>query len=910
MCNIGEENHKNNNIQKNNNTINNKNINNIYNYNKNINSNFNHYNSHEFNPEISKISNDISHINYHYQIKQSLISNINNTKFPKEKEIHLDSNKDDNDNDKDDNNLTHFSMSKKLSSQVFSNDGVSVILKNKLAKLQVAENYFKELCFEMKNSSVDIQAKYLEEADDEPKLLELYTKENKHLFKTLNKMNEILNVVVEASSKVAKKDSKNKIPANDYAKVHGPGHGAFNHNKKKVNPNIANKTHQSNVSSIISNKKYEDVYAKEFNKFETRFIMVSEPGYLEHLESVVSNLNSEISCFEQENKKEMIKQKQSEYVVERQMKQPSSSITDIDALNNECNSIKALNEKFIENVQKNKEKIKQNEDKIKELTDWSGKLELIAKDNYNLNEIDFKNLVVNEKRNMELKIQHEKKIDILNKLLISNAKKYEADIMRNEKKILILSRDKMEALNNYKEKLPIANEKAIIIKNYHEIFGSNVNKADIHHLLNNLEMDISNIYALKPKPSSSQINKRKLNKIIIDDKKEIANAGMTNYRKGASISSHANLDLGGLVGLAGLGLGIHVSNTENKENTLNEVREGKVNIGNKDDLLRKERVPAESNSLKSLKSLKSIKEEVLSEVTKDSTTANNVYIQDHNIAVKIKTSTDSKNNITKEVIKKNSNKLMAEIIKMSSVENNDVTTNLIQDHNSNSIIENEEIKEIKEEINDQKDENKIEVHQKDSSKVIHNKPNFKIKFGQGHSNTNDDKVEKEIHIPEQHAYTNSHTNEKVVVSQINKPVEKTLDDFEEISDKPEKILNNNNKNIENIINNNTENNTETNNNIINIKQNITNDISYNNNNDTNTNINIVNIDKIQARNTEIKADMLKIRLESGNRRRKDILTENKTDNSDFPEFKIPTVSIHKKTNVSKILFLTILIILT
>ena len=464
------------------------------------NENYENYHSTDFNPEISKISNDNLNQQVKETIKQYNTTHNKRASIKNKNEVSTDGN--------------------------YPGSGNSVIIKHSLEKLENAENYFRELCYEIKKlSSLDIHAKYLEETEDELKVIDLYTKQNKALIKSLNKMNEVLDILVENSTKLVKKDSKNKLPPNNLHNSNSTHKTGFC--KSKNAKIITEKTIQTtSKDSITSNKKFEEIYSKEYNRFESRYLMVSEPGYLDHLLSVTSHLNSEIAIFEQENKKVMLKQRQTDFMVEKQMKQPNNKLTDIEVLNTECTSIRQLSDKYLETVQKNQEKIKQNEERINELKDWNEKLEVLAKENYfmvGMNEqTNLKSVLSNQKKNKELKVAHEKKVEVLNRILVTNAKKYEADILRNEKKVISLEREKIGLLNNYKSQLPLANEKAGVVKRYHDIMEINVNNADIHHLLEGIVINTDNSINpfKKPKPLSGHIGKRNLNKIIIDDTKE------------------------------------------------------------------------------------------------------------------------------------------------------------------------------------------------------------------------------------------------------------------------------------------------------------------------------------------------------------------------------------------------------
>ena len=369
-----------------------------------------------------------------------------------------------------------------------------------LTKLQIAEGYYNDVQNQIqKIMAMDDQIKNLESLgqvnNNNNKVYELLNKQNKSLLQNLDKINDILNIVLEASkltrNKIERPPEKHTVPKN-----------------KKGNHSTGF-SKQNNTSNTLStnNNKMVDIYSKEYTRYETRFMTVSNPKYNENLEDTLNTLKSEVTQFEIENRKLLTLQKQSELVFDNKIKNPVYSL-ETDALNGECNALKFQTSKFMDTVQKNKEKQQQNEDKIKELNEWKTKLVLIAKESYGIDEKEFDSMVSKEKTLIEIKQQTDKKSDILTKMIQSNAKKFEGDITRNEKKIINLETRKSELIKELKMKKMIASENVNLVQKYYSIYNSN-------------NMDFNDLYDNENLPHSRKENNSQAKKISRNIQEEI-----------------------------------------------------------------------------------------------------------------------------------------------------------------------------------------------------------------------------------------------------------------------------------------------------------------------------------------------------------------------------------------------------
>lgn len=338
---------------------------------------------------------------------------------------------------------------------------------NIVSKLQYAEMKYDEL----KNFYSRIQQNFSDRKIAEiennstlekQKVLDFISKHNYELLKYIDNLNKIINIVIDAS----------KVPIKNTSVIR---------NKKYPPP-----YNSSNINEVNNNKLLE-VFRKEHLKLDHRFKQISDQSYEEKLEETLAELKDQINFYETENKKLKISQKQSEALFERQYKNNNLSLQsknlEINKVNIEYENTRRLNENVLEKIQKNKIVIADNEQKINELNDWLGKLETIAKEMYGITDFlekeNIKKLEKAEKQKNDLKLAMKKKTEVLEKVLVTNKKKYEGEIIKNEKTIVNLEKQKMNLMRQIKEKSEISK---MVQKKVRQLYSHYDNSLEIFNM--------------------------------------------------------------------------------------------------------------------------------------------------------------------------------------------------------------------------------------------------------------------------------------------------------------------------------------------------------------------------------------------------------------------------------------------
>ncbi len=376
---------------------------------------------------------------------------------------------------------------------------------NLYSKLQYAEmkyeelkNYYSIIQQNFSNKKIsDIENNQIIEKE---KFLEFISKHNYELLKYIDNLNSIINIVISAS----------KVPV-------------------KSQSNIKNKKFQLNVNSNINevnNNKLLEVFKKEYIKLDNRFKQISDPSYEEKLEETLAELKDKINYYEAENKKLKITQKQSEALFERQYKNNNLNLQiknlEINKVNIDYENTKKLNDNVLEKIQKNKIVIADNEQKTNELSEWLNKLENIARDMYGITEFldkeDIKKIEASEKKKVDLKIALKKKTEVLEKVLITNKKKYEGEIIKNEKIIVNLEKQKIELIKQIKVKSELSRGIKKKVKQLYSQYNNNTENFNT-----NTENLDDNIETIEDQYSqNNQINTRLTeNKSILKNKNQL-----------------------------------------------------------------------------------------------------------------------------------------------------------------------------------------------------------------------------------------------------------------------------------------------------------------------------------------------------------------------------------------------------
>jgi hypothetical protein len=325
---------------------------------------------------------------------------------------------------------------------------------NVLSRKQIAEKNYYGLKKEIENITMETISMDEVSKENKTDYVSKISKKNSDLIRYLDKMNAIINSLIDSS----------RVPVR--------------------NPNFSRKIHHKAPSTVTQNSKLLDVYKKEFSKLEERLKQISDPKYEENLDETLLDLNNQINYFEQDNKKLKLSQKQSEVLIDRHFKNNVVVNNDLKQNNQDYENMKRLNEIVLEKVQKNKVQISENDNRINELNEWHKKLESIAKDMYGIKEYEnVKEEEKSEKKNQEKRQILKKKLEVVEKVIHSNKKKYESEISRNEKFIFNLEKSKVELMKMLKEKTMLTYKSQEEVKGvYNHYTGSEV-PTDSHNIL-------------------------------------------------------------------------------------------------------------------------------------------------------------------------------------------------------------------------------------------------------------------------------------------------------------------------------------------------------------------------------------------------------------------------------------------
>lgn len=253
------------------------------------------------------------------------------------------------------------------------------------------------------------------------------SKKNKEMIAYLEKLSNVLSMIIENTKILAKQNAN----SNKKAKK-----SQFNYGNNQMSPEMQ---YQEQEQININNQKFIGVYKKEYNLLQARLKTVSENDYLSKLEDENRNLDETISALEIENKKLQNEQKLNEIVINKISKGENKGDIELKRITMDYENLKRQQVNLVSKLEKKKQIQNDNDIKITQLTEFEEKLNTIAKDMYNITEYEnVKHEEKNEKKITEQKNSLLHKISILEKVVISNRKKYEMEIGKNEKIIMEL----------------------------------------------------------------------------------------------------------------------------------------------------------------------------------------------------------------------------------------------------------------------------------------------------------------------------------------------------------------------------------------------------------------------------------------------------------------------------------------
>ncbi len=299
----------------------------------------------------------------------------------------------------------------------------------------------------------------------------------------MNKLNDILTIIIE--------------------------NGRIFNNKKlySKNNNVKKKTFLRKNQSLAqinkkpqtieeTNQKLVNMYKNEYEKIKERLEQVTSKNYVESKRKRIEELNAEIELLEKDNKSLKRDQQISESLLKKEIHGDSIS-NHIKEKMNECEKYNNIYNSLLKKIENGEQMEKDNEIIIKNLQEREEKLEAMAKQMYGIYEFD--NVKDLEKKEQKKKSEMEKlkkQIEIIDKALISNKKKYENEYKQNEFFIQNLHNSKDELLTVFKEK------------------KDQLEKCE--KKIKNIEDEIEKLHFLDGQVNISEIKPNEEKKIIID----------------------------------------------------------------------------------------------------------------------------------------------------------------------------------------------------------------------------------------------------------------------------------------------------------------------------------------------------------------------------------------------------------
>jgi hypothetical protein len=216
-----------------------------------------------------------------------------------------------------------------------------------------------------------------------------------------------------------------------------------------------NKKQEKIADPSVNNEKILNIYKKENEKLKERINKYKDPEYRIKLETNKAKSEQRIKELEEKNKNLEKEQKLAEIQLEKISKGKTNE-NKLKMILMDFNNKQREYNKLLQRVEKEKREKNENEAKIKELNEWKEKLEKIAKEMYNIQEMKDINLLQKKKNeNLEKFVKLKKQYEIMENAKKVNMKKFDNIISGNEKDIYDLNQDKIALMKELEKQLKI-----------------------------------------------------------------------------------------------------------------------------------------------------------------------------------------------------------------------------------------------------------------------------------------------------------------------------------------------------------------------------------------------------------------------------------------------------------------------
>ena len=247
------------------------------------------------------------------------------------------------------------------------------------------------------------------------------------LLEQLDKLNGILDAIVEKKNFTQKKNVNNNLRPKQ--------------NAKKIN---SSKSQELNIkySTKEINKKLLQSYIKQYDLLSNKYKKLTEENYVETLKEQMNEVTLSISNLEKENRKLQTLQFKSEYMLKNKF--PSQNEMNYMKKSTEYNKLENEYVNIMRKIPRKEDSSKYNEIKINQLSESKESLIKMAKEKYNIENPEER--ISNKKVENKEKYECEAKKRNLEKKIIegkSNIKKYNYQKKENDKFIKKLENDKI-----------------------------------------------------------------------------------------------------------------------------------------------------------------------------------------------------------------------------------------------------------------------------------------------------------------------------------------------------------------------------------------------------------------------------------------------------------------------------------
>ena len=217
------------------------------------------------------------------------------------------------------------------------------------------------------------------------------------------------------------------------------------------------RAHQDPVPTMIDQDQLNDntqkliiVYKKQYSLLKAKLARITKENFLINLEQERKAIDNELNALHAETKKLQNEQKLNDITLSKITKGTNKSEIELKRLVMDYEALKRQKTSIVNKLNNKKQLYEDNDMKITQLNEFHERLESIAKDMYHITEYGN---VKDKEMNVQKKEKYRKnliyKINILDKAIMSNQKRFVSESKQNIKKIMELRIQKEMTIEKY-----------------------------------------------------------------------------------------------------------------------------------------------------------------------------------------------------------------------------------------------------------------------------------------------------------------------------------------------------------------------------------------------------------------------------------------------------------------------------